>query len=58
MRASLAALTLVVAAACTGNKAVPGLWLSFAAMLGLIAVALLVRRAPAPFRTAVAVASS
>jgi len=42
----------------TGNKAVPGLWLSFAAMLGLIAVALLVRRAPAPFRTAVAVASS
>jgi MFS family permease len=42
----------------TGNKAVPGLWLSFAAMLGLIAVALLVRRAPAPFRTTVAVASS
>ena len=42
----------------TGNKAVPGLWLSFAAMLGLIAVALLVRRAPAPFRTTVAVAPS
>jgi hypothetical protein len=42
----------------TGNKAVPGLWLSFAAMLGLIAVALLVRRAPALFRTTVAVASS
>ena len=42
----------------TGNKAVPGLWLSFAAMLGLIAVALLVRRAPAPLRTTVAVASS
>jgi len=42
----------------TGNKAVPGLWLSFAAMLGLIAVALLVRRVSAPFRTTVAVASS
>jgi len=42
----------------TGNKAVPGLWLSFAAMLGLVAVGLLVRRAPAPFRTTVAVASS
>jgi MFS family permease len=42
----------------TGNKAVPGLWLSFAAMLGLIAVALLVRRVPAPFSTTVAVASS
>src|SRR5207245_11026160 len=42
----------------TGNKAIPGIWLSFAAILGLIAIALLVRRAPVPFRATVAVAPS
>ena len=30
--------------AVTGNKAIPGVWLSFAAALGLIAVLLLARR--------------
>ena len=38
----------------TGDKAVPGLWLSFAAALGLAAVGLLARRAPARRQTALA----
>jgi hypothetical protein len=31
----------------TGNRAIPGLWLSFAAALGLIATLFLMRRSPA-----------
>ncbi len=42
----------------TGNRAVPGLWLSFAAMLGLIASVSLARRAPAPLGARVAILSS